>query len=312
MVDRSSLAALLAAIDATSPVFTLCEVSTGVGLIGTVFDGVSAYQVLSGALHMAGVGDTPLVAREGWLVLVPPGVRPILAADADSALAGRRVDGERCFGRSARGWLVADATRDGRRDLVVAAARINGTAGSVLKEPATIPVAHSGAGRHAVSLLRDEFARSEGSPALAASLMSACIALGLRGAIEGGTVPSQPRPDHRHELIARAVGAIAARPSASHSVDSLAELAGMSRATFTRQFARLVGTSPMDYLQRQRLKEAAAMLRSTDLPVKSIAASTGFVSSSHFPAPSAPLMVRIPAGTGSRNRPRAALRWSRS
>lgn len=282
MADRSSFAALLSAIDATSPGFTLCEVSTGVGLVGSSFDGISAYQVLSGTLYMGGFGDAPLVAPEGWLVLVPPGIRPVLAADAASTNTGRRLDGERCFGRSARGWLVADATVNGRRDLVLAAARIMGTAGSVLAEPTALPVGQGGAGRHAVTLLREEFARSEGSPALAASLMSACITLGLRGAIEGSKATAVTRPDHRHELIARAVGAITARPSVPHSVDSLARLAGMSRATFTRQFARLIGSSPMEYLQRHRLKEAATMLRSTDLPVKTVASTTGFLSSSHF------------------------------
>lgn len=282
MVDQSSLAGLLSAIDATSAGFTFCELSVGVGLLGTVFDGVSAYQVLSGTLHMGGVGGEPLVAREGWLVLVPAGVRPVLAADANSVDPARAIDGQRCFGRSARGWMVADATREGRRDLVVAAARIMGTGKTSLATAVALPVKHSAAGRHAVALLRDEFARSEGSQALAASLMSACITLGLRGAIEGFEPGAPPRPDRREELIARAVDAMAARPSDPHCVDSLAQLAGMSRATFVRQFARHMGTSPMEYLQRRRLKEAAAMLRSTDLPVKSIAASTGFVSSSHF------------------------------
>lgn len=280
--DGSSLAALLGAIDATSATFTLCEISSDVALLGTASDGVSAYQVLSGTLHMGGVGETPLVAREGWLVLVPAGIRPVLAASTEKATGGRPIDGERCFGRNERGWLVADAARNNRPDLVVAAARIAGTCGVVLPEAVALPVGHSPAGRHAVGLLRDEFARSGGSAALAASLMSACITLGLRGAIEGIAPAALPRPDHRQELIARAIGAITSRPSATHNVESLARLAGMSRATFTRQFARLVGTSPMEYLQKQRLKEAATMLRSTSLAVKAVAANAGFLSASHF------------------------------
>lgn len=82
--------------------------------------------------------------------------------------------------------------------------------------------------------------------------------------------------------LVRAVAAIAAMPSGSHSVDSLAALAGMSRSSFNRQFSASYGCSPMEFVQTVRLRVAARMLAGSDLPVKSIAAAVGYASRSHF------------------------------
>lgn len=82
--------------------------------------------------------------------------------------------------------------------------------------------------------------------------------------------------------LARAVAAIVTTPGHRHSVDSLAELAGMSRSCFNRQFAASYGCSPMEFVQTVRLRVAARMLTGSDLPVKSIAAAVGYASRSHF------------------------------
>jgi AraC-like DNA-binding protein len=82
--------------------------------------------------------------------------------------------------------------------------------------------------------------------------------------------------------LVRAVAAIAAMPADSHSVDSLAALAGMSRSCFNRQFSASYGCSPMEFVQAVRLRAAARMLAGSDMPVKLIAAAVGYASRSHF------------------------------
>lgn len=86
----------------------------------------------------------------------------------------------------------------------------------------------------------------------------------------------------RNPQLVRAVAAIAAMPADSHSVDSLAALAGMSRSSFNRQFSASYGCSPMEFVQTVRLRAAARMLAGSDLPVKAIAAAVGYASRSHF------------------------------
>lgn len=82
--------------------------------------------------------------------------------------------------------------------------------------------------------------------------------------------------------LTRAVAAIAATPADSHSVDSLAALAGMSRSSFNRQFSASYGCTPMEFVQTVRMRIAARMLAGSDMPVKSIAAAVGYASRSQF------------------------------
>jgi AraC family transcriptional regulator, activator of mtrCDE len=114
------------------------------------------------------------------------------------------------------------------------------------------------------------------------SLMAACVVQALRRALDA--VPSAPANGElaAGTLVGRAVAAVRARPGDNHTLDSLAGAAGMSRSTFIRHFRRVMRTSPVEYLQRMRLEEARAMLRTTSLPVKTIAAHTGFINRSHF------------------------------
>ena len=66
---------------------------------------------------------------------------------------------------------------------------------------------------------------------------------------------------------------------------SLAEIArevGMSPYHFSRMFRISTGLSPHQYVMRQRIERAKALLKHTDLPVGVVAREVGFASSSHF------------------------------
>lgn len=65
----------------------------------------------------------------------------------------------------------------------------------------------------------------------------------------------------RDPRIARVVGELHLNPGKNWSVESQAEIAGMSRASFAALFRDLIGTSPGDFLQSIRLDQAFAMLR---------------------------------------------------
>jgi len=98
---------------------------------------------------------------------------------------------------------------------------------------------------------------------------------------------SQPNDDTSTLLMtgARLAGAVAAvldRPQDDHTVDSLAEIAGMSRSRFSHHFTLAYHCSPKAFVQTARLGSAARMLKSSELPVKSIAALVGYASRSHF------------------------------
>ncbi|GGF85722.1 helix-turn-helix domain-containing protein [Alteromonas lipolytica] len=65
-------------------------------------------------------------------------------------------------------------------------------------------------------------------------------------------------------------------------VDYLAQVANMSRSNFMARFKRLVGVSPMAYLNRHRINQAQALLSKTQLPIAEIAEQVGFHSDRAF------------------------------
>lgn len=81
--------------------------------------------------------------------------------------------------------------------------------------------------------------------------------------------------------LAKAISALHAQPAHGWSLDSMAALAGMSRARFAAHFTRTVGAPPGDYLTRWRVGLARTLLRK-GLPVKQVAAEVGYESPGAF------------------------------
>jgi len=71
-------------------------------------------------------------------------------------------------------------------------------------------------------------------------------------------------------------------PGGDHSLDTLADHAGMSRSTLALRFTDSYGSGPMELLRVIRMQKAAEMLAQTDLPVKRISAEVGYSSRTAF------------------------------
>lgn len=82
--------------------------------------------------------------------------------------------------------------------------------------------------------------------------------------------------------LVRVTSHIEAHPSDILTVDQLAGIAGLSRAHFVRQFARLAGVPPSEYVFRTRMARAARLLQSSNLTVLDIALSLGFADPNYF------------------------------
>lgn len=66
------------------------------------------------------------------------------------------------------------------------------------------------------------------------------------------------------------------------TVEALAQEAMMSRSAFAARFSRVVGDSPLQYLKKLRMKQAAHLLRSSEAGIKQIAAAVGYESEAAF------------------------------
>jgi AraC-like DNA-binding protein len=84
------------------------------------------------------------------------------------------------------------------------------------------------------------------------------------------------------ERVGRALNAMHAEPDRAWTVESLAEIASMSRSMFSDRFTALVGLSPLRYLTRWRLTIAADLLRTGRLKVTDVSHGAGYGSEAAF------------------------------
>jgi len=131
----------------------------------------------------------------------------------------------------------------------------------------------SGRLRTLVGLVRGEL--RDGDPALAARLLDPLLAYAARASKDAP-------PELVDALVAGAVARLRELPGHPWTVDELARRAGLSRSAFTRRFTRALGTSPLRWLARWRMRLAARRLAETDDSLAEIAAEVGYESEFSF------------------------------
>ncbi len=90
------------------------------------------------------------------------------------------------------------------------------------------------------------------------------------------------------DRFTQALDAVRATLGETHSLDSVAEAAGLTRRTFTRRFQKSIGTSFGDWLTGQRIELAQRLLEATEKSMDIVAFEAGFGSATslrqHFAA----------------------------
>ncbi|MBF9128795.1 helix-turn-helix domain-containing protein, partial [Plantactinospora sp. S1510] len=85
-----------------------------------------------------------------------------------------------------------------------------------------------------------------------------------------------PVPEPAHTATASTRDWVMQRLDQPLPLAELAAHAGMSRRTFTRRFHQETGTSPGQWILRQRIERARQLLETRDLPIDQIAHRSGF------------------------------------
>jgi AraC family transcriptional activator FtrA len=80
------------------------------------------------------------------------------------------------------------------------------------------------------------------------------------------------------------------------TVDDLAARSAMSARTFARRFLASTGTTPYQWLLRQRVQLAQRLLETTDLPIEVVAARSGFCTAGNLRKHFGRLMQTSPQG----------------
>ncbi|WP_423414793.1 cupin domain-containing protein [Hyphomicrobium sp. B1] len=134
-----------------------------------------------------------------------------------------------------------------------------------------------------VALMRSESAEENlGGQAMLGALSAVLFTLALRLASEDQAAPNGLLTLAGHPRLAGALSAMFADPGHPWTLPALADLCGMSRATFIRQFQQSLGRSAIELLTDVRMTAAANALRATSTSVSAIGEDVGYQSEAAF------------------------------
>jgi AraC-like DNA-binding protein len=264
--------------------FAYCEIQTGWRLVFAPMNAVTVHYVLKGSGVLRTDAGAQVSFQPNSIVIVPPGVGQTLGSARDVVSAAAE---ENCT--LVDDGLVRFTAGDGTQDILVICGTITATYGGALglfenlDEPLVEDFTGSNLIRDAFETLADEVTHPTfGTQVLTESVMKQCLVVVLRRHLDRFGAGSPLFAALQDQRLVRAVTAILERPASPNFVESLAALSGMSRTAFAQAFARAYGQSPLDFVRRARLRLAANLLSTTDLPVKVIAGSIRYGSRSHF------------------------------
>lgn len=109
------------------------------------------------------------------------------------------------------------------------------------------------------------------------------LALFLDDLIEFSASPQKMPEKKEHDYyIHEAIVYIQQNYQRDLSIDDVAGFCKLSRNYFSRRFKELTGSTPQEFLIKQRLTNACELLKTTDAPIKNIAIQCGYPNQLHF------------------------------
>jgi AraC-like DNA-binding protein len=283
--DQDPLESLLAALSVRLQAFAVCEVSVGWRLVFEPMPVMTVHYVLHGEGTLK-TGDGSEVSYDpGSIIIAPAGLSKSFG---DDGCLGETQGLENCTVLDRGLVKFASGGAGGIGSLMVCGMLCAGGDGDLgLFGHLQAPIVERFGGDDTLPrifrLLLDELATPGiGSQAIIEALMKQCFVLLLRRKLQRAEIDTPLFAVLRDRRMVRAVAAVLNQPSAPHTVESLAAAAGMSRSPFAERFAQVFGQTPIDFVQKVRLRMGAQLLETTELPVKTIAASVGYMSRSYF------------------------------
>jgi transcriptional regulator GlxA family with amidase domain len=128
-------------------------------------------------------------------------------------------------------------------------------------------------------LLTEALSEAKGQQAIMDRLCEVLTIHVLRYCIDKGLTEGGALAGLADRRLSKALQVIHQDPSGQLNLDSMADIAGMSRARFAANFKEVIGETPAEYLTLWRLSLCQKLLM-TKLPIKQIAAAVGYHSAS--------------------------------
>ncbi len=253
-------------------------------------DSVSFHVVTAGTCHLRLPGADPIELRGGDLALVPHGRGHDLLSTADAG-PSQRVD---LLPQNylSEHYSVLQHGGDGRAaQLICGVVSCDDPAARELMRslPAVLfvggdTVSAASSVRDTLRLMAHELAHPQpGGEAVATRLADILVVQAIRSWITTSTETEVGwLRAVQDERIGRAIEAIHDDPGAEWSLERLAQVATMSRSSFSERFTQLAGEAPIAYLTRWRMNVAHARLLNEDITAARLATDLNYQSEAAF------------------------------
>lgn len=255
-----------------------------------IADSVSFHVVTAGTCWLRLPEADPIEMRAGDLALVPHGLGHDLLSE-DDARRGPRVDQLpqeyvnplysilKYGGPGRAAQLICGIVSfddPAARELMRTLPAVLFIGGDALSAASSI--------KDTLRLMAGELSHPQiGGEAVATRLADIIVVQAIRSwLMNGATTPAGWLRALEDQRIGRVIEAIHHDPGNEWSLDRLAQLATMSRSSFSNRFTTLAGESPIAYLTRWRMSVAASRLRDEDITATRLAAELGYQSEAAF------------------------------
>ncbi len=241
------------------------------GVAWLVCDGLDPVELHPGDVALLRGPDAYVVADDP-ATLPQAVIQPdqVCAAPDGGALHDLRLTGVRTWGNAAEGRTILVAgSYNLERDVSRAMLRAL---------PQRIVVRRAENHGSVVDLLADEITRDlPGQQAMLDRLLDILVLTTVRAWFARTDVdePGWYRAN-ADPVVGPVLRAVCAEPAAAWTVERMARLANVSRASLARRFTEVVGESPMAFLTGWRITLAADLLRDGDADLASVAREVGY------------------------------------
>ncbi len=266
--------------------FALCELHGKCDLNVGQDSNVSLHYILNGEGELAIQGNAVIKLKPGSLVLIPALKSHALRSYGEANNAHLQCVAPEL---KLQHFLKVDQNNNGIGQVIALCAHLQvGLRGAVdvielIREPIVEHIEPDSPLHPTISQIIDELSQPDiGSRAMIRTLLTQCVIEMLRRRLTDGDSELRWMAALRDPTVWVALRAMLDSPGDPHTVESLSELAGMSRSTFAARFNAAYGSGPIVLLRELRLRRAAALLKDSELPVKRIAQMVGFNSRTAF------------------------------
>lgn len=275
---------LLEELDVDVEPFAVCDVAEGFGLRLAGRAHVTLHFVVEGRGRLVLSSGTSHDLAPHHLAVVPEQVGHVLESGTGHR---RRTDGRQATDGEGVAHLVAGGQEEVGLRVACGRLAVSYRGGldvfRLLDEALLLDFSDTPTMRATFHrLLEESSLPTPGRRAMMAALMSQCLVAMFRrlaSASEGRLPWLVALEDER---LADVLEVVLDDPGQDHTVESLAHRAAMSRSAFAAHFSDQFGVSPMAFVRDLRMHRAATMLRTTSLPVATVARRVGYASRSHF------------------------------